>query len=168
MYFYYRKKQAIAPAGKLEVEKVKIPEFKAKKYKHILVPTRGGKETQTVQMACEIAKVHGADVTAVHVVEVPFSLPLETPLYHRTVVAESILKRAEAIGLEFRIGMNLRTIQARTVDAAILDLIEKESFDLLVIGTVLSPSGASRGYGTIVERVLKNSQCPAWICCSSW
>ncbi len=168
MYFYYRKKQAIAPAGKLEVEKVKIPEFKAKKYKHILVPTRGGKETQTVQMACEIAKVHGADVTAIHVVEVPFSLPLETPLYHRTVVAESILKRAEAIGREFHVGMNLRVVQARTVDAAILELIEKESFDLLVVGTVLSPAGGKGGYGSIVERVLKSSRCPVWICCSSF
>jgi len=142
-----------------------MPEFQAKKYKHILVPTRGGRETQTVQMACEIAKVHGADVTAVHVVEVPFSLPIETPLYHRTVVASSILNRAEAIGREFNIGMKLRVVHARTVDTAILELIEKEEYDLLVMGTVLSAAGASKGYGAVVERVLKGSICPVWICC---
>ncbi|MCB1107031.1 MAG: universal stress protein [Chlamydiia bacterium] len=167
IYFYYRKKQSIAPTGKVEIQKIKMPEFQAKKYKKILVPTRGGRETQTVQMACEIAKVHGAEVTAVHVIEVPFSLPLETPLYHRAVVASSILKRAEAIGREFHIGMKLRVIHARTVDAAILELIEKEGFDLLVIGTVLSSSGVSKGYGAVVERVLKGSKCPVWICCTA-
>lgn len=167
IYFYFRKKQSIPPAGKVEIQKIKMPEFQAKKYKHILVPTRGGKETQTVQMACEIAKVHGADVTAVHVIEVPFSLPLETPLYHRTVVASSILNRAEAIGREFNIGMKLRVVHARTVDTAILELIEKEEYDLLVMGTVLSAAGASKGYGAVVERVLKGSTCPVWICCSA-
>ena len=167
IYFYFRKKQSIPPAGKVEIQKIKMPEFQAKKYKHILVPTRGGKETQTVQMACEIAKVHGADVTAVHVIEVPFSLPLETPLYHRTVVASSILNRAEAIGREFNIGMKLRVVHARTVDTAILELIEKEEYDLLVMGTVLSAAGASKGYGAVVERVLKGSACPVWICCSA-
>lgn len=167
IYFYFRKKQAIPPAGKVEIQKIKMPDFQAKKYKHILVPTRGGRETQTVQMACEIAKIHGADVTAVHVIEVPFSLPLETPLYHRTVVASSILKRAEAIGREFNVGMKLRVVHARTVDAAILELIEKDQYDLLVMGTVISSSGASKGYGAVVERVLKGSKCPVWICCSS-
>lgn len=167
IYFYFRKKQAIPPAGKVEIQKIKMPDFQAKKYKHILVPTRGGRETQTVQMACEIAKIHGAAVTAVHVIEVPFSLPLETPLYHRTVVASSILKRAEAIGREFNVGMKLRVVHARTVDAAILELIEKDQYDLLVMGTVISSSGAAKGYGAVVERVLKGSKCPVWICCSS-
>lgn len=168
IYFYFRKKQSIPLAGKVKIQKIKIPEFQAKKYKHILVPTRGGRETQTVQMACEIAKVHGADVTAVHVLEVPFSLPLETPLYHRTVVASSILNRAEAIGREFNIGMKLRVVHARTIDTAILELIEKEECDLLVMGTVLSASGAAKGYGAVVERVLKGSTCPVWICCSAY
>ncbi|MGE0197857.1 MAG: amino acid permease [Simkaniaceae bacterium] len=167
MYFFYRHRQDIAPTGKVEIEKIKIPEFKASRYQHILVPTRGGRETETVQMACEIAKVHGADVTAIHVVEVPFSLPLETPLYHRTVVAESILKRAEAIGREFNIAMKLRVVNARTVDGAILELIEKEHFDLLVLGTMITGSGATKGYGAVVEKILKSSRCPVWICCST-
>ena len=167
MYFYYRRRQAIAPAGKLEIQKIKIPDFEAKKYRKVLLPTRGGRETQTVQMASEIAKVHGAEVTAIHVIEVPFSLPLETPLYHRTVVAESILKRAEAIGREFHVGMNLRVVQARTVDAAILELIEKEGFDLLVMGTTLASGGASKGFGVVLDKVLKSSKCPVWISCTT-
>lgn len=166
MYFYYRRRQAIAPSAKVDIHKIKIPEFEAKKYKHILVPTRGGGETQTVQMACEMGKLHGADITAVHVVEVPFSLPLETPSSHRTLVAESILKRVEAIGREFNMRVNLRIVQARTVDAAILKLIENENYDLLVMGAVVS-AGVTKGYGSVVERVLKKSTCPVWISCIS-
>lgn len=165
LYFYYRRKEALAPAGHVEIHKIKIPEFHAKKYKHILVPTRGGKETQTVQMACEMGRLHGAEVTAVHVIEVPFSLSLETPMRQRTAVAESILKRAEAIGLEFHMRIHLRVVQARTVDGAILELIKKEHYDLLVMGASLSHKGSSKGYGPVVERVLKDSKCPVWIGC---
>lgn len=167
MYFLYRKKQALRPTGKVEIEKIKIPEYKASQYQNILVPTRGGRETETVQMACEIAKVHGARVTALHVIEVPFSLPLETPLYHRSIVAESILKRAEAIGREFNVGMTLKVINARAVDAAILEFIEKEAFDLLVMGTTMTKGGGSKGLGGVVERILKTAPCPVWLCFSA-
>ena len=168
MYLFYRKKQNIDPTGRVEIQKIKMPEFQASKYQHILVPTRGGRETETVQMACEIAKVHKAHVTAIHVIEVPFSLPLETPLDHRTATAESILKRAEAIGREFDISMKLRVVNARTVDSAILRLVEKENFDLLVLGTVMASSRVTKGkgYGAVVERILKSISCPVWICCS--
>ena len=167
MYFLYRRKQALPPTGRVEIQKIKIPEFKALRFKHILVPTRGGRETETVQMACEIAKLHGADVTAIHVVEIPFSLPLETPLYHRTMVAESILKRAEAIGREFNMGLKLRIVNARTVDSAILELIEKEHFDLLVLGAKMTGSGTTKGAGPVVEKILKSAPCPVWICSSA-
>ena len=45
IYYYFRKKQLIPPTGKVEIQKSKMSEFQAKKYKHILVPTRGGRET---------------------------------------------------------------------------------------------------------------------------
>ena len=167
MYFIYRKKQDLSPTGRIEIQKIKVPEFQSISYRHVLVPTRGGRETETVQMACAIAKMHGADITAIHVIEVPFSLPLETPLHHRTMVAEAILKRAEAIGREFNIGLKLRIVHARTVDSAILELIDKEHFDLLVLGAKMSGNVAIKGVGSIVSKILKTSNCPVWICCNT-
>ncbi len=164
MYFFYRKKQAIRPTATVKIEKIKIPDFRPLKYQKIIVPTRGGKETETVQMACEIAKIHGAKVTALHVIEVPFSLSLDSPFYGRTAIAESILNRAEAIGREFHIGMHLQMIAARSVDGAILDLIENEKFDLVVMGTQISKGGTSKGYGGVVEKILKKAPCPVWLC----
>ncbi len=166
MYFFYRKKQELSPTGKVEIEKIKIPEYQARHYQKILVPTRGGKETQTVQMACEIAKVHGAKITALHVIEVPFSLILKASLPYRTSMAESILKRAAAIGGEFNVQINLEIIRARAVDRAIIDLIKKEQYDLLVMGTSLTKGGGSKGYGSLVEKILKNAVCPVLLCFS--
>jgi len=166
MYFFYRKKQELRPTGKVEIEKIKIPEYQASHYQKILVPTRGGKETQTVQMACEIAKIHQAKVTALHVIEVPFSLTLGASLPYRTSIAEAILKRAAAIGGEFNIQMHLRVIQARALDRAITDLVRKERYDLLVMGSRLTKGGDSKGYGTLVEKILKNASCPVWLCFS--
>ena len=69
--------------------------------------------------------------------------------------------------LQFDIGLKLRIVNARTVDSAILELIEKEHFDLLVLGAKISGSGATKGAGPIVEKILKSSICPVWICCST-
>ena len=164
MYIFYRKKQAIRPTTTVKIEKVKIPDFHPLKYKKIVVPTRGGQETGTVQMACEIARIHGAKVTALHVMEVPFSLSLESSLNERTALAESILSRADAIGREFHIGMHLRMIIARSIDSAILNLVDYEKFDLIVMGTQISKGGTSKGYGGVVEKVLKKAPCPVWLC----
>lgn len=166
MYFFYRKKQELRPMGKVKIEKIEIPEYQANSYQKILVPTRGGKETQTVQMACEIAKVHGAKVTALHVIEIPFSLTLNASLPYRMQVAESILKRAEAIGLEFNIKVDLQIIKARSLSRAITDLVKKEGYDLLVMGTTLTKQGTSKGHGNDLEKILKSAICPVMLCFS--
>ena len=164
MYYSYRRRHKMAPTGQLEIQKIKIPEFKASSYKNILVPTRGGQQSATVQMACEIAKLHGAQVTALHVIEVPFSVPLDTPMYHRSVVAESVLKRAEAIGREFKVVMKLKVIHARSIDKAILEMSEEEHFDLIVLGASISKGGATaKGLGAVTEKILRESICPIWI-----
>ena len=115
-------------------------------------------------MACEIAKIHKAVITAVHVIEIPFSMPLETSLYHRSIIAESILTRVEAIGREFNIKIKLRIINSRSVDGAIIELLEKEDFDLLVLGNTVRSSGITKGPGAIVDKILKSSPAPVWIC----
>ena len=160
MYFYYRHREEIDPAGKIEIHKIKIPEFRVKQYQNILVSIQEEQEIQTVQMASEIAKLHGAHMTAVHVVEVPFSLSLDSP--YRVVAAESILKRAEAIGREFNMRMALRIIQARRVDAALLKLVAEEGFDLIVMGESVQTRFSKRRH-SISENLLKTASCSIWI-----
>lgn len=164
MYFYYRKKQRIAPTGKVHIQKIKMPEFRSVAYKKILVPTRGGKETETVQVACQIAKLHNAELTAIHVIEIPFSLPLDTPIYAKTVIAEAVLNRAEAIARELHLPIKMQMITARSVSGAVFELVAKEGFDLVVLGAAIPQRVTARHYSPVTDRILRDVKCPVWMC----
>jgi len=167
MYFYYRKKQRISPTGHLAVEHIKIPDFSPLKMKHLLVPIRGGVETETMQMACELAKLHGANITALHVIEVPPSLPLDDVLLARLSTAELILKRAEAIAREEHVSVELKTVFSRSIASAILEVLKGNHFDHLVLGTTKkSHRGRLKGLGPVTERLVREANCRVWICCS--
>ncbi|MCH9630689.1 MAG: Putrescine transporter PotE [Chlamydiia bacterium] len=167
MYFVYRRRKRIAPAGKLEVEKISVPGFARISYKHILVPTRGGAQTETVQTACEIAKQHKSDITAIFIIQIPFSVSINTPLFHEMKEAESALKRAEAIAREFGVDIHTKIVRARSVPKAILSLLQDEQFDLLVLGATIPDTGTFvRGLGPIADDIIKDSPCRVYITCT--
>ncbi|MGH2612588.1 MAG: amino acid permease, partial [Rhabdochlamydiaceae bacterium] len=138
MYFAYRRKKRMTITGQLVIQKVKIPAFHPFKISQILLPLRSSNQTETVQMACEMAKLHGAEITALHIIEVPFSLPLETILPHRIQTASQVLQTAEAIAREEGVGIRLEMIRARSTAEAIMDLAALRSFDLIVLELSLS------------------------------
>lgn len=158
-YFLYRKKKKIAPMAQLEIEKVKIPEFKKVSFSSILVPTRGGKETETVQIACQLAKYHHAKLVAVYVIQVPFSISLTTPLFHQVKEAEKTLGRAEAIAREFGLDLETHFIKSRSVSKAIVEYVEEKKFDLVVLGA----SSQTEGLGVVTEQIIKESPCQIFI-----
>ncbi len=167
MYFLYRKKAHLAPTGKLAIERVKIPGFHPLSIKHILVPTRGAVETETVQMACELAKLHKAHVTAIHVLEIPASLPLDTDFPERRASAEAALKRAEAIAREFNISIDLQIVRSRSAADTILDMLGEKKYDLLVLGSLTSSyEGPSKKLSPLTEKILRESPCRVWLCCN--
>lgn len=167
MYFAYRKKHRLRPTGKVEISKVQMPDFKPSSYSKILVPTRGGIKTDTVQMACEIARMHKAEVTAVTVVEVPFSLPLIAPAYKRPASVETLLKETEAVGREFHVGMELKIIHARSVEQAVLEMIVEGEYDLLVLGATINRGGSAQSVSPKTDSIIRHCPCPVWVCFSS-
>jgi len=168
MYFGYRRKQKMASTGQLEIEKIKFPDYKPFEVKKVLVPTRGGVQTETVQVACELARFHGASLTAIHVIEIPYSMPLDTDISHRIYMAEVILKRAEAIAREYNIHLNVKIVRSRSIPETILETIEQEKYDLLVLGTMKTSRETPKGLGTITEKILKHAPCRVWVCCSDF
>jgi APA family basic amino acid/polyamine antiporter len=165
MYFLYRKEKRIAPAGHLAIEKIKMPEYKPIALKHILVPTRGGKEMEAVEAACQIASIHKAKLTAITIIEVAPSIPLDTPLPHRTLIAEAILKRVEAIAREYHVDIELQTIRSRSIAEAIIELSKKGKYDLLVMGSMkTSKEAGHRGLGSISDKVMREVHCRTWVC----
>lgn len=167
MYFRYRKSRRLKATGQIEIERIEIPNFKPMGVKKILVPTRGGTQTETVQMACEIAKLHKAKVTALQVIEIPASFPLDVSTPHRTALAEAVLKRAEAIARELGVEMELSIVRSRSTSDTILEVAAKGHYDLLVLGA-LKPSKDSKfkGMGPLADKIIRKAPCRVWICAS--
>ncbi len=162
MYFYYRRKKKLAPMGQLEIKRIHLPNYKPIAVKRILVPTSGQGQTDSIQVACELARLHQAELTAVHVIEVPASMPLDAELIQRTAHAEALLKRTEAIVREFDLTVDIRVIRSRSTLDAILELVNKEKFDLIVLSAVKAHE--KRSLGRLNERILKEVPCRVWIC----
>ncbi len=159
MYFAHRRRHKISPTGKVEVEKIKVEDYEEHVIKKILLPTRGHLATETVIIGCDLAKLYNAEITVVHVVEVSYMMPINTPLLQRETYSEAVLKRAQAIGVEKKVKMDVKMIRARSVTRAICDMIEKEEFDLLILGA-RKPSSL----GPVSEKIMQNAKCRVWIC----
>lgn len=162
-YVAYRRQQRIAATAHVEIERVAMPEFKPLVIKKMLVPTLGGPYTENIQIACELAKQHAAEVTALYVIEIPATLPLDTFLPDRFAVAEAALKRAQAIGREYELAVTTQLLQARSAADSILDLCREGGYDLIVMGASMKQGAPSAGFGHTVETVLRSAPCRVWI-----
>lgn len=165
-YFYYRHRQHLPASKTLEIEKLKIPEFHEIAIKKILVPTRGGAQTETVQFAAKVAKIHNAELVALFVIEIPPALPLDTFFPEKLLEADSSLERAQAISREYGINMTTHVAQSRSASETILEISEKENCDLIVLGTPsrkLSAPGRPI-LGSTIETVLNKSARRVWVC----
>lgn len=167
MYFHYRKTSRIKAMGRVSIEQIEIPHFERMKVQKILVPTRGGMQTETVQMACEIAKLHRAKITALQVIEIPASLPLDISTPHRNALAEAVLKQAEAIAREMGVPIELSIVRSRSIPETVLEIAEKGQYDLLVLGAIKSVrEPKSKGLGLIAEKIMRKAPCRVWVCAS--
>ncbi|MBM3191205.1 MAG: universal stress protein [Chlamydiae bacterium] len=166
MYLIYRKQAKIAPVPTLEIEKIQMPEYKKLTFQHLLVPIRSNQQTETLQLACQMAKIYGADITALHIIEVPFSISINTPLYYKMKQAEQSMKRAEAVARDYGLSIHLQTIRARSTAKAILDFATDGNFDLLIMGAApVQERGFLGGLSSITEEVMKKSPCQVMIAC---
>ncbi|NDD59400.1 MAG: amino acid transporter, partial [Chlamydiae bacterium] len=160
MYFIYRKKENIASIPTLEIERIEMPEYKKLTFEHLLVPIRGCDHTETLQIACQMAKLYEADVTVIHVIEVPFSISINTPLYYKMKQAEISMKRAEAVARDIGVKLHLQVIRSRSTAKAIIDFAKEGHFDLIVIGsTAVEDRSLLGGLGSITEEIVKKSPC---------
>lgn len=163
MYIIYRRKKKISATGQLQIEKVKIPEYKTTPFKKLLVPTKGGIDNETVQIACQLAKLHHAPLTAIYIIEVPYSIPLQSALPYRVVVAEAVLQHAEAIAREYNIELETKIVRARSVEEGVVDLVKQHKFDLLVLGAFRPKNGFHKGVGVLSERILRRVPCRVFV-----
>ena len=165
-YVWYRRQQHLPAAGTVEIEKLTVPEHHDVRIKRVLVPTRGGPQSETVQFAAKIAKLHGASLTALYVIEIPQALPLDTFFPEKLAEADAALERAQAIGREYDVPVDTELLQSRHAGETIVEAAKQHGHDLVVLGAAaraVVPLGRP-ALGSTVEYVLRNAPCRVWLC----
>jgi nucleotide-binding universal stress UspA family protein len=153
-------------AARVELEKLQMPEFKSVSLKKILVPTIGAHTNDVIQFAARLAKVHGADVTALHVIEIPPSLPLDTFFPEKLAVADSVMEQSQAIGREYEVPIDAQVKQARFAGETIVEMAKEGHYDLIILGAkprALSAAPGRTSLGATVEYVMHNAPGRVWI-----
>ena len=165
-YFWYRRRQHLPAAARLQIAKLEMPGYQDIVIRKILVPISRPAHYDTMQMAAKLAKLHGAKPTALHVIEIPPSLPLDTFFPEKLALADSVMEQAQAIGREYEIPVQTQIQQARDAGETIVELAREGKSDLIILSDHPRPLSTAPGrstFGTTVEHVLKNAPCRVWL-----
>jgi APA family basic amino acid/polyamine antiporter len=165
-YLWYRRQQKLPATARVEIEKLRMPGYQPVSVKRILVPTTGAHTNAIIQFAARIAKAHGADVTALHVIEIPPTLPLDTFFPEKLAVADSVMEQSQAIGREYEVPIDAQVKQSRFAGETIVELARDGHYDLVILGAAPRALAAAPGrstFGTTVEHVIKAAPCRVWV-----
>ena len=114
-------------------------------------------------VTCEIAKRSHARVAALHVIEVPRSLPLDAELPAELERGEAIISEAEALGRRNDIQLEGRILQARNSGVAVVDEAAALGSDAIVIGLDYHRPYGKFELGPLAQYVLENAQAQVWL-----
>jgi nucleotide-binding universal stress UspA family protein len=121
-------------------------------------------DARIVQLVSELGRPLKAELVAVHVVEIGWSLPLDADIAGRSEEAQRILDLAEATAEESKMRLEPVLLQARDVGAALVDEATERSADLLILGLPYRKRfGGDFAIGRTIPYVLKNAPCAVWV-----
>ena len=130
----------------------------------LLVPLDGSEAAyQALGLACDIARLHQASVSALYVIEVPRTLPLDADLERDLGRGEDILSRAEEVAGAHKIKLDGSMCQARQAGHAVVDEAIERAADAIVVGVAYErPYGRFR-LGALPQYVLAHAPCEVWL-----
>lgn len=132
----------------------------------ILVPLVGDDEVD--MPALKIAAMllvgrEGAEVSLLHVIEVPFERTLDAEDERAVAHADDVLTRAEQFLGAKEISARTSTVQARAAGPAIVDDANDVGAELIVMGLRYKKRfGGQWDAGRTVPYVMRNSTAPVW------
>lgn len=92
-----------------------------------------GHAAELMHLACRLAG-KGAQITAIHVIELPDPTPLDAEVPELEKVATTVLASAQRVARKHRRTIKTKILHARSAGPALVDEIEEGEFDLAVIG----------------------------------
>jgi nucleotide-binding universal stress UspA family protein len=134
-------------------------------FRRVVVGLNGGSVDATmVRLVCELSRTSHAEMVAVHVVELDWTMPLDADVAERSEEAQRVLDAAEAIAEEMHCTMDCVLVQARDVGAAIVDEAAARDADLLVLGLPYRTRfGGDFAIGRAIPYAFKNAPCAVWV-----
>src|SRR6476619_7157636 len=134
-------------------------------FRRALVALNGGtSDARIVSLVAEQARQNKAELIAVHVVEIDWTLPLDADIAGRSEEVQRVLDTAESVAEDYRTTLEPVLLQARDVGAAIVDEAVERQADLLVVGLPYRTKfGGDFAIGRTIPYVLKNAPCAVWV-----
>jgi len=118
-------------------------------------------------LAVRMAKGRQAQLVAIYVVEVPYTLPIDAELPQEERAALEVLTAAEEIGRKAGIEISTRTIRDRQAGPAVIQAAREENASLIVMGTYREHRYAGAPMGQAIEYVLGQTETDVLIGVSS-
>jgi nucleotide-binding universal stress UspA family protein len=127
-------------------------------FSRILVPMKLGEiGEEMVATAVRLAQDGDVTVEALYVIKVPLDKPLEAELFELEEQAAASLAEAKALGADSGVVVNGRTVRARSIGDAILEVAHETGSDLILLGSAPRWRRQSRFFSPTVEYVLRKS-----------
>jgi nucleotide-binding universal stress UspA family protein len=119
--------------------------------------------SNALAITCEIARRSKASVAALHVIEVPRSLPLDAELASELERGETIVNGAERLAGRYDIRIDGRILQARNAGAAVVDEAAALGVDAIVLGLDYHRPYGRFELGSLPLYVLENARAQVWL-----
>ena len=142
-----------------------MPDVQAPAFRLAVVALDGGRsDTRIVRLVAEVARHTKAQLVAVHVVEIDWTLPLDADIAGGSEEVQRVLDSAESVADEFKVTLDSVLLQARDVGAALVDEATERGADLLVIGLPYRQRfGGDFAIGRTIPYILQNAPCAVWV-----
>lgn len=134
-------------------------------FRRAVVALNGGpSDARIVRLVADIARGSKAELIAIHVVEIDWTLPLDADIAGRSEEVQRILDMAEEVAEESKLTLEPVLLQARDVGAAIIDESTERGADLLVVGLPYRKRfGGEFALGRTIPYLLQNAPCAVWV-----
>lgn len=142
-----------------------VPETQPPVFRRAVIALNGSPgDARIVRLVTSMPRAADAEIVAVHVVEVDWTLPLDADIAGGSEEAQQILDMAESVAEAARIRIDPVLLQARDVGAALVDEASERDADLLVVGLPYRKRfGGDFAIGRTIPYVLKNAPCVVWV-----
>ncbi|HEY7024872.1 MAG TPA: universal stress protein [Candidatus Limnocylindrales bacterium] len=132
------------------------PAFK----KAALALNGGPTDELVVTLGCQLAMKSGAELVAIHVIEVDWSHELSDELTEENEAASAVLDQAEGIAEHFKVKISGDLLQAREVAAALVDEAIEIGADAIILGLPYRKRfGGDFAIGGTIPYVFQNAPC---------